>query len=234
MWITPLLLAAALNANDAKEAEKAFQEMSDKVTKAKTFECAFEVKVEGAKAKGGGKGTLIVTEGNQLRIELGVEQGGQPLAMLIVSDGAKTVTVANKKAQPATDAPKDQAKKVLPAVARCGAFVPLFLAAPQKAGEKPEEVDPDAVMKVSDFRLGKKEKVGGAEAQAVEYTLSLVAGEKKIPLACTVWLDTKSRLPVKRVLTGMEGGDNLTVTETYSKVTVDGKVGEKTFELPKE
>ena len=39
-------------------------------------------------------------------------------------------------------------------------------------------------------------------------------------------------LPVQRVLVSKKGAETLTITESYSKITIDGKLDPKTFELP--
>ena len=57
---------------------------------------------------------------------------------------------------------------------------------------KADKFDKDKVVTVSDFKLGKKEKVGDKEAQAVEYQVGL--GGKKFP--ATVWIDLKTNLPL--------------------------------------
>ena len=50
----------------------------------------------------------------------------------------------------------------------------------------------------------------------------------------TVWIDTKTNLPVKRVTEVTEGDTKMTMTETIKKFKLDEKVDPKTFELPKE
>ena len=46
-----------------------------------------------------------------------------------------------------------------------------------------------------------------------------------------MWLDTKTNLPLKRVITLSK--DKSTITETYSKMKIDEKIDRKRFELPK-
>ncbi len=59
-----------------------------------------------------------------------------------------------------------------------------------------------------------------------------VKGKDATALSVKVWLDAKTNLPVKLVLTG--GGSDITdITETYSEFTIDAKVDGKSFELPK-
>jgi hypothetical protein len=61
-------------------------------------------------------------------------------------------------------------------------------------------------------------------------TVASVGGEK---INATVWVDVKTHVPLKRLLTAKVGDQELKVTKTYSKVVVDGKLDAKTFELPK-
>jgi outer membrane lipoprotein-sorting protein len=173
-----------------------------------------------------------VAEGNKVRLELTGGNEARQAVALVVSDGGKTVAVADNKARPPSNTPKDLTTRVLTGVARAGVFLPSFvLAVPSGPGGK--EFDINEIFKVSDFKLGKKEKVGAGEAQAIQYTLTVVGKDKTEPYACTVWVDSKTGLPVKRVLTGKEGDQQVTLTETYTKTTVDGTLDPKTFELPK-
>src|SRR5208282_3039879 len=183
--------------------------------------------------KGSFKGSLALAEGNKARFEMDGQHDGKAASTLAVSDGTKTATVADKKALPIHDTRKNNTKNLLTALAHSGLFVPMMLPF-ERQGERPPEVDINEILKVSDLKLGKKEKVDGQEAQAIEYTLTVgVLGQEKIPFNTTVWVGTGTHLPLKRVLTARPGGQEMTLTETYSNVAVDGKIDPKMFELPK-
>jgi len=71
-----------------------------------------------------------------------------------------------------------------------------------------------------------KEMVGKREAQVVQYQI-----ENKIigNLAeASVWIDTKTQLPLKRA----EAGKKQRSTETYGVFTVDSKLDGKLFDIP--
>ena len=72
--------------------------------------------------------------------------------------------------------------------------------------------------------------MAGVEAQVVEYQLKWPGGGS--PFSVTVWINPKTHLPLKRVLTGKHGADNIVVTETFTKTVLDGKIDEKQFVLP--
>ncbi len=52
-------------------------------------------------------------------------------------------------------------------------------------------------------------------AQAVHYKLAVTKGPE---FAETIWIDEKTRLPVKRVYFGTDHGEKCKYTETYSDV----------------
>ena len=189
--------------------------------------------MDSPQGKGSFKGRLVVASGNKVRIEMSGEGGGKTTDLLVVSDGTKAVTVQDKKVQPARDTPENMGKHVLTGLARGGIFVPMYLAVETSVdGEKPRKVDLAESLKVSGLKLGKKDKVDGKEAQALEYLLT-VASAGELKLNTTVWVDAKTRVPLKRLLTAKIGDQALSVTETYSKVEMDEKIDPRTFELPK-
>ena len=80
--------------------------------------------------------------------------------------------------------------------------------------------------------MARKRKSGDKEAQEGQYVLTI--GKEKVTLASSVWLDTKTNLPLKRVMTATIDKVNITLTESCSKLILDPKVDPKKFELPKE
>lgn len=233
MCLVPLLLTALACADADTPAEKAFQEMNATLARAKSFECTVEVQAGGAQGKATFKGRLVVAEGNKVRTEMEGDFQGKPTSFVTVSNGTKSVAIVEKQAQPTQDAPKNLSKMIMAALARGGVFVPTFLAVrEQRDGEKLPDAVIEDMLKMSNFKFGKKEKIDGHEAQAIEYTLTL-SGPQQVTMNTTLWIDTVTHLPVKRVLTAKPDGQEIAVTETYSKVTVDGKIDPKVFELPK-
>ncbi len=98
-------------------------------------------------------------------------------------------------------------------------------------GYQPEFGKPFAeLLHVSGFTLGKKEKLNGRVAQIIEYELKFSGFNDSV--AVVVWVDTKTNLPLKRMESDKKDG-KLDYTETYTKLTLGGKIDEKKFELPK-
>src|SRR5205814_696548 len=132
----------------------------------------------------------------------------------------------------ASDMPKPESKAVesnfsqtRPQIlARGGVFATFNI------GPATESFDIDKVMPVSDFKLGKKDKIGVRETQAVECTLKPDNGQVG---QMTVWLDTKTNLPLKRSVTMAGEKGVFRVTEVYTEITINPKLDSKLFELPK-
>jgi hypothetical protein len=153
--------------------------------------------------------------------------------MILVVTVGKTTLASVTDRQPKThDTHKQLSEWVLASTARSTFSLEVHLIGVLTTDRKAEPFKADDEFAVSDFKLGKKEMVGGVETQAVDYALKYLSGEK--PAAATVWIDTKTNLPVKRVITMRPLPDlTITITETYAKSVVDGKIDEKEFDLPK-
>ena len=72
--------------------------------------------------------------------------------------------------------------------------------------------------------------VGDSPAQVVSYQLDFNGKSAKM----SVWIDTKTQLPLKRVVAVDLDGQMFRITETYSSFAIDSKLESKLFEIPKE
>ncbi len=152
--------------------------------------------------------------------------------MLFVSDGKKMYASVTGRKPKNRDADKQWTDRVLASTARAGFILDVFLIDILTTDdEKPKPFDAEEEFAVSGFKLGKKETVNGVETQAVVYAVKFPVDDK--PAAATVWIDTKTNLPVKRVIVMKLGNAVITSTETYAKSIVDGKIDDKEFALPK-
>ena len=122
----------------------------------------------------------------------------------------------------------EQAKLVPVMIARIGMTGAMLMARSVKPGEE-KEVDLDKDAPVTNFKLGAKEMVGNRMAQVVTYQLNFNGKS-----AMSVWIDTKTQLPLKRVVAVEEDGQKFRITETYSTFAIDPKLEPKLFEIPKE
>src|SRR5207247_2149211 len=95
-----------------------------------------------------------------------------------------------------------------------------------------EAIEQDKGTPVKNLKLGAKEMVGKREAQVVQYRLE--DKDSKDSAVVSLWIDTKTHLPLKRLIVGEKTGknDDIRITETYSVFTVDSKLDGKLFEIP--
>ena len=210
--------------------------MNAAITKAKSLVIKFEGTVPLKADDHRFQGRLVITTDNKFRIDM--TEDASSSALLVVSDGTKTTESPSKevgkKFGPARVTSKDATKNLLSTFARSGICMPMVYANVIEEGKAGtiEEVDPS--LKASDFRFGKKEKVDGKNAQAIDYKLTMSRRDDQIVFDATVWMDVQTHLPLKRVLTiRLKVEKARPITETYLAVSVDGKIDEKTFELPK-
>jgi outer membrane lipoprotein-sorting protein len=219
----------ALPAQAPNEGEQAYRKMEKAFLDAKAVECAFEIKVEDAQVSTV-KGDLALGEGSKVRLAVKGDSAGKEFKSAIISDGKRMVAVGGPTQEEPKESPAWIGEALRGTTARCGitGVVLIFLVAP--AGED-KEFKLDDRLKVADFKLGKAEKVDGKEAQVIEYNCTLKGQDE--PMKMKVWVDAKTNLPLKREIKSKPAGQDVTVTETYSKITLDGKIDAKTFDLPK-
>jgi outer membrane lipoprotein-sorting protein len=237
-WTTlaALLLLAAPAYGQENDAEKLYRAMEKKIETAKSVHLVFETQLAGEAGKGEFKGNLHVAEGFKVRFEIDGKIVGNALKLLIISDGKLTYSKMNDKAETNDNSTNKEEsekwEKGLGLTARVGLVSSLFQVGTfQKKGDPKRDPHIDKLLPVNDFKLGAKEKIGAQETQVVHYTVKLGDG----PLAkATVWIDTKTQLPIKReLIEQLDGKEGPRTTETYSTFTVNAKADPKLFELPK-
>lgn len=218
-----LLVGAGVPKGDegVKEAEKLFRAMEKKLAKAKTLECVFDVNLNSIIYKG----SLFLGEGDKARLEINEASKAKAMRVRLVSNGTGMSYQDNGMPRPKLeDTPKNLDADILTWLARPGVFLPQAPLPDVKADDAKDR------FRVSDFQLGKKEKVGGRETQRLGYRLA-VKGQKD-PFSVIVWIDSKTGLPVKRMVSSRVGGDQTTLVESYTKFTLDEKIDAKKFQLP--
>jgi outer membrane lipoprotein-sorting protein len=227
--LTILALALPSYAGDM-EAEKLFRQMEKKIREAKTVQFRSDAAMTFLGMTGSVKANVVFGEGDKFRVDADVSFFGEKNTTTVTSDGTKMVSKSSDT--------KDVETKKLAASA--GAF---FRSALSRAGnlsafgdlDKGKELPKiDKAFKVSDFKLGAKEKLGEVDTRVVTYTVLIgLFGDPRYPASAKVWIDTLTNLPVKLNLRSEASGVGLEINETYTDFTIDGKVDAKLFELPK-
>jgi outer membrane lipoprotein-sorting protein len=242
LLLLPVVLLAF--AEDGKEAEKLFRGAEKKLLEADTVQISFTAATTGDKLKTETKGTLLLAQDNKVRLELkrksSLELKGKTSEKsgsdLTVCDGTRLKwerTAEGKEGKSdVKDAPKQFESMAAKASTRIGILPGFFLLRLRTAGGKVPDLED--VLKVSDFSLGKKEKVGGREARLIEYKVTPgSAAGFGATYAVQLWLDSETNLPLKRVVRIGNETTAVPTTETYD-IRLNAPIDKAKFEVAKE
>jgi outer membrane lipoprotein-sorting protein len=220
-----LVVAAPVSAQD-REAEKLYRAMEKKVRGAKTLHVVFEAEMQTQAFAFSFEGTIDFALGNKCRVRQSMDFAGNAFEELLISDDKQLYTKDgdSEKIDPQASQIKHLDKLVPGIMAPVGAGGLTFL---RSSDNKQKNFDLDKDVSVKNFKLGAKEMVGKASAQVVTYDIDVKGNTVK----ASVWIDTQTQLPLKRVLTIEEGGKTLRITES-STLTLDEKLDPKLFEIP--
>jgi outer membrane lipoprotein-sorting protein len=216
------------------EAEKLFRQMEEQIAKASALECAFETdNLETGKITRV-KGTLLWTKGNKARLDLQVQVRDQTRLVMhtMISDGRQMrIRISGDgKSEDHSGEPPNVLDRLVPASLVRFSLAPLMFVEPISPGSPNPEATEEAYG-VSNFGLGKKERVGTREAQRIDYQLKLPGHERATAIA--LWIDVQTLLPLKRVVSPNPDDAKSAVTETYGQIRLNGRIDSKKFELPK-
>jgi outer membrane lipoprotein-sorting protein len=231
-------------ASNDEEARRLFQRMEDHLASIKTLRCDLTMKFEGSGEPGAPNlsrelvGSLALAEGNRVRLELKKKTAdasdlpGVPF-WLIISDGTRELHQDSGTPKPLIHdkVPESLGADALTLLARSGLYLSTLPLPPVEAADNKDRFP------VSEFKLGPKEKIGNRDAQRLDYRFD-VKGQKQpsgedAPLRASVWIDSKTTLPLKREFTWrFMGVPVMAVTESYEHSVTDEKLDAKEFEVP--
>jgi outer membrane lipoprotein-sorting protein len=222
--LTVLVLTAPAFGQQS-DAEKLYRGMEKLVRDAKSIKMAFEIDAAIDKNTNKMRGVVTVAEGNKARLEVNGTDNGKAQNMTLIADGKVAHYKGSEKPKGESKPVEGNLSQTRPQIlARGGVFATFQI------GPATEAFDIDKVLSISDFKLGKKEKVGVREAQVVEYTLKPDNGQV---VRMAVWLDTATNIPLKRLMTAPGQKGVFRVTETYPEILLNPKIDAKVFEIPK-
>lgn len=221
-------------AQDSPDAEQLFRKMEKQLAVAKTLQFQFETTLEGGLEKGAKiKGSFVLGEANKLRLVVDGEFDGKPMKGELASNGTKIRAVASYAKEPREhDTPANLGDVLKLMTGRAGVFFAFEAVEYIVAGSKDKDktLPPHKLFAVSDFKLGAKSKVGDRAAQIVTYAMTVAGSE--LTTYVTLWIDSETHLPLRRIITDKKGSQGFQVAETYTGFRIDAKVDAKLFELP--
>jgi outer membrane lipoprotein-sorting protein len=232
MRIPVLLAVAVLLPQEKNEAEELLRKCSEKLAGAKSFQCKAKMIIHGPIGDVTMEQTFRCSSGNKLFLEVNGRVRGKDLKIRIISDGAKLCVEGNDK-RTDCETPEDlnsQVQTMIPRVSLMGAV--NSMASPVPGGGKPLES-----VQFSDFKMGKTEKIGEREILSITYKVTQIKptrATESVETPITLWIDSKTLLPVEREMKVKLGNGDHIFRETLSEMKVGEKIDPATFELPKE
>ena len=211
------LSGTAMGQESANAAEQLYNRMTGKILQAGTVQVALktETKLNGNPFKTSDV-RIILEAPNRLWLKAQGTSQGKPEGVTMICDGTQFKV---------GDGPPQAAPET---VSRNYRVILVKMGVSTYLGTK---VVRNVVINTTDFKMGKKEKAGGVETQAVEYVLDI--GKPEPRLTTTIWIDLKTELPVRRVTVLKAPSEEIVFTESMGGLKLDEKVDPKTFELPR-
>jgi len=221
LWV----VAMALAQQPRNEAEELFQSMESAIFAAKTLQYSSKAKAEGQQ-EAQLDVTVLVAQGNMSRLKMEGTVGGGAVKVENISDGKHEKTLRNGRDAGAKDVNDKLTETYFAITSRAGLITTLLMSGGQSLKSK----DLRGSLPLSDFKMGKKEKIGDVEAQSIE--CKIAAAQIRGTWAMTLWIDPKTKLLLKRVLKQGTGAEGFAITETYEGMKLDEKVDDARFVLP--
>jgi hypothetical protein len=210
------------------EGEKLFRAMEERILKAETVQVAFQGENETAgkvEDEGKWKGTFVLAGKNKVRMSFNGAIFGPPCDFLLVADGENYRFTYPENAPVSKKCPDKMSENLLHSLTRYITF-PMHLIIP---------LDPKGEDKitrgygVSDFQFTRNEKIGGRDTNVITYKMQFSDHRRFVS---TIWIDTASQLPVKRITDNGEGQQEL-IVEFFKDWKLGEKVDEHLFKLEK-
>jgi outer membrane lipoprotein-sorting protein len=230
-WLAIVLGVVLVPAAQAQEAaQKLYEALEQKLSKAKALK--FDFAIDGFHDREEEvikwKGTMILADGNRLKVTFAGQEGKSRIHSTIVSDGktlADQYQFDGKQPELHTSpVEKKLVDRVVGHLSPIGAYFGII--------NIPREFRDAALLKLSGFKMVGKDKVADRAAVVIEYQFPLT--EKELTTTCKLWLDAQTNLPLKRTLEVPDTGKILfRAVEMYSGWELDLKLPEGTFTLPK-
>jgi outer membrane lipoprotein-sorting protein len=231
MFPLALILTTVPAAPPTNEADLLLREMDAKIVAAKSLRIEFTIDDSGdGKPTRLTEGALLVADGNRVRYDL-----TGMITASVISDGKQLESVFAKPLEKKSQLTPAWFNDVLKAwIGRGGTFVAfgkVLEYANKSVGEEPgDKVAPHA----TNARMLPSEDLKGIKVPVVEYDLTFPKLIADVDTAkVRLWIDPKSKLPLRRTLTFKFGTEEKTYTAIHTKIEIDPKLDPKLFELPK-
>jgi outer membrane lipoprotein-sorting protein len=214
-----LLPSIGVPAGEKNEARQLFDKMEKKLAEADTLSLTSHGKLKLGDQEGTVKATLLLAQGNKVRVDLVTAGNGKSAEVSMVSDGNQMSTAVAGKPSKETQTPKYLKENLVYTLSRVG-LTPALMTTKKRDENKPQQDS----MPVSDFKLDKRDELDGRTVHVLHYQVGFTGQDKKF--AATLYLDLKTLLPVRRTIAAIG------LSEEY-QWRLNEKIPEERFALPK-
>lgn len=210
-------------AQEENKAETLMKKMGEKLTQAKSLKVDVKLNIE-KDEPGELGGTLSLEEKDKADMALtGKKESGEEITFRLTSDGEHAMarwTEGKRKPDTAEkETPEGLNRDLASLFAQGGCLVITGAAVTSRKGGPLLVSD---FVEVSNFTMGKRETIDNHETQSVEYRIVTKDRASGLEGTATVWIDTATHLPLKRVLIFGQETRKMTITETYTSYKLDG------------
>lgn len=236
-WLFAVMMVAVAGPAWAQDAaaEKLFKDLEKTLRDAKTLRMAATIVSDNKAQKAEFKfdGVITMGEGDLLCSKItGDLPGAGKIVFEVTCDGkeidTRTTPVGKPRSMPA---PQGFGTLMRSLLARGGAIVVVGMQ-PLPLDRKSE---PDDVLKVKDYKMVGKEMLGQRETVVISFVVTDADNKRPDPATVTLWLDSKTKLPVQRKIEPMgPAGGPAVIVETISEFVINQPVDAKLFVIPKE
>ncbi|HZZ82876.1 MAG TPA: DUF2092 domain-containing protein [Gemmataceae bacterium] len=227
IFVLAILLVAVSSTHAQDDAKKLFDEMEQRLAKAKSQKFDFECEASNDRlTKLTLKGSVLWSKDNKVKFDFDGDSGTNKSHVTWVCNG-ETLAVQTKIGDKVTGMNRPASAKVgeytIGTIARASAFSAM------SSMTRKDPSDPGKTKAIS-FKKLDDEKVDGKLAHVLEYAFSTPQGNT---LKGKLWLDAKTKLPVKRhVEIYVDDNVQSRITETYSNWMLNVDLPKDAFALP--
>ena len=208
-----------------EDAETAFRTIEERLLAANTVRVVSKIQAHGA-VNATLDGTLLLQQANLVNMDFAGVFASNPVYLLLTSDGS-WMRGGPKQEMFGLATPDALGQGILIGATRMGLLHNLVLLS---SGSPPERTDGTVQewVRVSNFQLGKRMVIAGADAQAVDFDI-FVDGQHSAH--GSLWISLETGLPVQRDQTVFFSEGDMRVVEQYDAFEIDGVINPDNFQL---
>lgn len=224
------LLAGGLLLGDASRHERSaaelYQEMTRALDRAKTFQARFRIETTDQEPAGVLEGRILREKGNRLRLELPPQKDGGTREWRMISDGV-TVGFGSPGNMSSQECPSRLGTALTTILASSG--YKGFITALLSGNITDEKIDGElGEGMVTDLRIEGRERVEGRWTHRLTMSVGPLTGTEDGSTKVTVWVDTRTHLPLRRRYAFDKSDGDL--IETYSDFKFDEPIPSSRFD----